>query len=221
MSVDSLMAKARFRHFRNKIDGTLDRREAKFATMFNEAVGKHVEHVPAFYPIAGAANYSLLYCILRCVTELPVSKSLELGMGQTTLLFDALKTDITSVDHEAGWVARMGERVAHECVHAPLVDRYVHGTHALCFDFDPDTYDLVIVDGPQGLKRQSRWGSLEVLDKCLGDEFLVIYDDAARKGEQDTIREFLRHRNAGVHLVQGNQAQIILYSPKFSAVQYF
>ncbi len=221
MSNDRLFAKARFQNLRTRFDGILERREAKYATMFNEAIGKHVETVPAFYPTAGAANYSLLYTILRCITELPVKNSLELGMGQTTLLFDALKTDITSVDHEAGWVERMGERVSHKCRHAPLVEREVHGHVAKCYDFQPLIYDMVVVDGPQGEPRKSRWGSLAVLDLCLGDEFLVIFDDAARIGEQDTIREFLKHRAAGVHLIQGRQAQIILYSPKFEAVKYF
>ena len=35
-----------------------------------------------FYPIGGAANYSLLYLVLRAMTEFPVSSILEVGAGK-------------------------------------------------------------------------------------------------------------------------------------------
>lgn len=221
MAVTGLLAKARFRHWRNKIDGSLDRREAKYATMFNESFRKRTGESPAFYPTAGAANYSLLYTIMRCVTELPVSRLLELGMGQSTILLDALEVNAVSVDHEAGWVERIAEQVKHPCIHASLVDRDVHGYVVPSYDFVPSKFDMALVDGPQGTKRRSRWCALDVLDKCLDDEFIVIFDDAARRGEQDTIREFLEGRNAEAHLVQGSDAQIIAFTPKFAVAKYF
>lgn len=221
MATNGLLAKARFRQWRNKIDGSLDRREAKYATMFNEAFRSKTGEAPAFYPTAGAANYSLLYTLMRCLTELPVSKTLELGMGQSTILLDALGVDAVSVDHEKPWVERMAERVKHPCVYAPLVERQVHGYAVPCYDFVASQFDMVLVDGPQGTPRRSRWCSLDILDKCLGDEFIVIFDDAARKGEQDTVREFMTRRNAELHLIQGSDAQIIAYSPKFAVVKYF
>ena len=221
MAANGTMAKARFRHWRNKIDGSLDRREAKYATMFNEAFRSNTGEAPAFYPTAGAANYSLLYTLMRCLTELPVAKTLELGMGQSTILLDALSADAVSVDHEKPWVERMAGRVKHPCVHAPLVERQVHGYAVPCYDFVASQFDMILVDGPQGARRRSRWCSLDILDKCLGDEFIVIFDDAARKGEQDTVREFLTSRNAELHLIQGSDAQIIIYTPKFAVVKYF
>lgn len=221
MAANTILTKARFRHWRNKIDGSLDRREAKYATMFNEAFRKKTGEAPAFYPTAGAANYSLLYTLMRCVTELPVSNVLELGMGQSTILLDALGVDTVSVDHEEPWVNRMGEQVKHRCIHAPLVQREVHGFKVPTYDFAPSKFDMVLVDGPQGTPRRSRWCALDVLEKCLGDEFIVIFDDAARRGEQDTVREFLQSRDAEIHLIQGSDAQIIAYSPKFAVAKYF
>jgi len=43
-----------------------------------------------FYPVGGAANYSLFYIILRTVADFPLKKVVELGAGQTSLLLDAL-----------------------------------------------------------------------------------------------------------------------------------
>lgn len=221
MSLNGMLAKARFRHARNKFDGSLDRREAKYATMFNEAFRDKTGNAPAFFPTAGAANYSLLYTLFRCLTELPVGRTLELGMGQSTLMLNALGVDAVSVDHEKPWVERMTARVKHDCVHAPLVAREVHGHDTQCYDFPPSHFDMVLVDGPQGTPRRSRWGALDLLDQCLGDQFIVIFDDAARKGEQDTVRAFLNGRNADVHLIHGSDAQVIAYTPKFSVVKYF
>lgn len=221
MDLNSSLAKARFRHWRNKLDGSLDRREAKYATMFNEAFRGKTGNAPAFFPVAGAANYSLLYTLLRCITELPVTRVLELGMGQSTLLLEALGVNAVSVDHEKPWVERMASQVRHECVHAPLVSKHVHGQDLQCYDFAPSHFDMVLVDGPQGTPRRSRWGALDILDNCLGEDFLVIFDDAARKGEQDTVREFFSSRKAEVHLIQGSDAQIVAYTPKFSVVKYF
>jgi hypothetical protein len=44
-----------------------------------------------FYPVGNAANYGLLYFILRVVREVQPSSILELGAGQTSLLFEELR----------------------------------------------------------------------------------------------------------------------------------
>src|SRR3546814_16016062 len=49
-------------------------------------------------------------------------------------------------------------------------------------------------DGPQGSARNSRWGALEILERSLADEFIVIFDDAERRGEQEPAMEFQRMR---------------------------
>lgn len=154
-----------------------------------------------YYPIKSAANYSLLYLILRIVTELPVHRVLELGCGQTTLLLDALRTqrefEVLTLEHDRDWANRMQKSVAHPITVAPLCERMVHGHTTLTYDISPDALgapvDLLIVDGPIGNRRKSRWGCLELLSGgTLNNDYVVIFDDAQRKGELDTIRVALK-----------------------------
>ena len=41
-------------------------------------------------------------------------------------------------------------------------------------------------------RRRSRWGALHWLEQMACDDFLVIFDDAERRGELDTIEAALK-----------------------------
>ena len=175
-------------------------RELLYERLFSSALPRlQIEH--RYFPIGNAANYSLLYLILRIVTELPVRRVLEFGCGQTTLLLDDLarlrNLDITTLEHEAAWAERIQKSVTHKILQAPLVERIVQGVSCLTYDLSPEDLvspmDLIVVDGPLGFRRQSRWGVLEYLDSRLAEDFIILFDDAGRKGEQDTIAAALDH----------------------------
>lgn len=158
----------------------------------------------SFHPVGAAANYSYLYILLRACTELPVGRVLELGCGQSTLLLDALARqrgfDVVSLEHEAAWADRIGAQCEHARVlEAPLHARDVRGFSAPVHDaeaFDGEGVDVLLVDGPQKSKRRSRWGALHWLERMDCDDFLVVFDDAERRGELDTIEAALKHLDA-------------------------
>jgi hypothetical protein len=50
-------------------------------------------------------------------------------------------------------------------------------------------FECFLIDGPAGSFRRSRFGALEVIRDRMEEEFIVIFDDAQRIGEVDTIRE--------------------------------
>lgn len=181
----------------------LQSRELLYERLFSNALPRlGIDN--RYFPVRSAANFSLLYLILRVVSELPVRRVLELGCGQTTLLFDDLARmralDITTVEHDAAWAARMQGRVRHAIRQASLVEREVLGRSCQTYALDPAALgapmDFIVVDGPLGRKRCSRWGSLEYLDPLLGTDFVLLFDDAERRGEQDTIEAALRHLRA-------------------------
>jgi hypothetical protein len=128
-----------------------------------------------YYPIKSAANYSLLYLILRVVTELPVRRVLELGCGQTTLLLDDLvrqhPLDVITLEHDAAWAGRIQERVTHRIQHAPLVTKTIRGRSTETYATDPVSLggkvDLLIIDGPVGKKHSSRWGAAQDLNRRI------------------------------------------------------
>ena len=79
-------------------------------------------------------------------------------------------------------------------------EREIHGHREPAFDVELDgTFDVVLVDSPHGRPRRSRWAALELLDRRLADEFLVIFDDAQRQGEMETVTEFIRSRPGAGH----------------------
>ena len=209
----------------------LQSKEVVYQNLFHAALARH--GIPdAFYPVGGAANYSLLYLLLRMIEELPVRTVLELGCGQTTLLLDRLDRDrrleVVSLEHDHEWSERIGSQVKHEVRHAPLLERTIHGRRAEAYDSDVATsgrkFDLVLVDGPKGARSYSRWGCLEMLESCLGDDFIVVFDDAERRGELDTIGaalELLAGKDPGATMTRAANSQLVVAAGRFLPALHF
>lgn len=211
----------------------LQSRELLFERLFSNALPRlKIEH--RYFPHRNAANYSLLYLILRVITELPVRRVLELGCGQTTLLLDDLARvrdlEITTVEHDAAWAARMQKQVRHSIIQAPLTLRDVHDTPCQTYDLAPAALggpmDLIVVDGPVSQRRRSRWGTLEYLDPLLGRDFILLFDDAERRGDQDTIEATLRHLNArgaeiACAVTRARKSQFLIAGGAFREAAYY
>ena len=152
-----------------------------------------------YYGTGGAASYSLMYLLLRVITELPVKSVVEMGCGQSSLLLDALQKvrpfAVTSLEDDPDWAERIQGQVAHQVMHAQLVERRIRGRKTSTYDVDlaaSGPCDLLLVDGPQQRGRRCRWGALEWVEQGLGDNFVLLFDDAERRGELDTIEEALK-----------------------------
>lgn len=148
-----------------------------------------------FFPTGGAASYGLLYLILRIGSEFRPASVLDIGAGQTSLLWAMLRRrgfvgDVLTLEHDALWGARIAAQVTHEVMVAPLRPRTVDGRTVTTYDWDAVRaqrgFDVIVCDGPIGTPRHSRRGILTMLDALPGD-FALVLDDAERVGEQDTI----------------------------------
>ena len=154
-----------------------------------------------FYPVGSAANYSLLYLVLRCLKELRFTNVLELGCGQTTLLIDqvrrqlGLNCQVTSIEHDAFWARSIAAKVAHEIVAAPLEPLDVAGRAIDYYRLDAIAgagrqFDFVIVDGPPAYTpatRYARTGCVAVLERYLAPDFVLVLDDTERDGEAEAV----------------------------------
>jgi len=187
-----------------------------------------------FHPLRSAANHSLLYLLGRILEENPVKRIVELGAGQTTLLLDGLapKTgaQVLTLESDAFWGSEIQAKVKHEVRTSPLLEREVRGHRALGFDLSSltpqDKFDLVVVDGPLGRDTQSRWGCLALLERHLADEFIVVFDDAERPGELETVaeaRKLLRERVGTLHEVQvvALKRQVAFASSAYQRVAWY
>lgn len=149
-----------------------------------------------FFPTGGAANYSLLYLILRIGSEFRPVSVLDIGAGQSTLLWAMLQRrglvgDVLTLENDPDWAARIGAQVQHQVLVTPLRPVAIGGRETLTYDWDAvragRSFDVMVCDGPRGTPRHSRAGILAMLDRDIPNDFALILDDAEREGEQDTV----------------------------------
>jgi predicted O-methyltransferase YrrM len=186
------------------------------------------------YPVRSAATYSYLYLLLRLVQETGPLRILELGAGLSTVLLDRLRErfdlSLCSLEHDEGWVERILKQGATGVIHSPLVERSLLGHSAQVYDssvLDSDSrFNLLLVDGPRRSRRRSRWTALEFIDGRLEDDFVIVFDDAERPGEIDTISAALRLLDQrgiryGAHLTRSVNSQFVIATARFQGALYF
>jgi len=185
-----------------------------------------------FYGVGGAANYSLLYLILRIARELGPQNVLDVGAGQTTLLFHQLRKaglvqSVTTLESEPFWADAIGREVEHPVICAELTSQPIAGFATLTYDWakvaDRAPFDMVICDGPLGVERRSRWGVLSVVP-WLASDFVLIMDDAERDGERETcdeLRRQLEHRGAAAGRVVAAKKQAIFAAGRYTKAAFF
>lgn len=194
-----------------------------------------------FYPFDNAANYALLYLLLRTTTALPVVNVVEFGSGQTSILLDRIADTlrnspdgrdmhVRSYEHDEPWADRIGSMVSHPVVLAPLVSTQVAGRTCEFYDTEGNSdeggFDLLLVDGPIGTLHHSRWGSLGYIEENVEGDFVIIFDDAARFGEAQTINECRRilERQAIPFYearYRSNKEQHVFSSAGYAAAKFF
>jgi predicted O-methyltransferase YrrM len=211
----------------------LEMRELRYERLLGNALNG-MGIASRYYPIKSAANYSLLYLIMRVATELPVRRVLELGCGQSTLLLDDLSRqhsfDVITLEQDAGWAQRIQAQVAHRIHVAPLVKKTIQGREVDSYAPAPsslaDRVDFLIIDGPVGKLHYSRWGALEYIEALLCEDIVLLFDDVERAGEQDTIQatlELLNERGLdySVTLTRAIKSQCLIAIGKMKPACYF
>ncbi len=141
-----------------------------------------------FFPVHGAANYGLLYLVLRCYMELPLQRILDVGAGQTSLLLDALhrklgKGEIVTLEHDVRWAESIGAQVRHQVLRRELIDMRIAGQATRMHDTTglAGPFQFIIMDAPPGTHRYSRLGLLHLMQTVMDrGDFIAILDDVQR-----------------------------------------
>ena len=189
-----------------------------------------------FYPIGAAANYSLMYLIFRIMDENDIKDIIELGSGQTTLLIEQLlmakntKETVNHISYEQDvfWYNHLRQRLKNVSYrHRELVQ---HKIDQISCEFYANVeyrdFDFLLVDGPIGVDKFSRFGCVELIRRNTKNEFIVVIDDAERPGEKDTVGyicEMFRRKNIDFKLsyLQSLKTQAIITTPKYYHVSYY
>lgn len=148
--------------------------------------------------------------IQQLIAALDVRQVLELGSGLSTLLIAhafrrAGAGKVLSLDDDARWAAQTNATLKRENLDdfaevrvAPLKDVTSGGRTAPWYDLssldEQARFDLVIVDGPPAWKGDSmaRLPALYELRRRLGDNGVLVLDDASRGGETAIVQQWRR-----------------------------
>lgn len=145
-----------------------------------------------FYPVGGAAGYSLMYLLFRLLTENRIESIVEFGSGQTTILIDRIRADSArhvAYEDDETWYTMTATKLSR-CDYRlrPLARRSIEGVSCLAYDgIEPVSFDLMLVDGPKGVERYSRFGCVEFIQAGASRDFVIIFDDSDRPGEIQTL----------------------------------
>lgn len=188
-------------------------KELNFADLLHDTI---IEsgwlHDKSFSLHGWAANYSFIYMLYRILDNAKPQNILEMGMGQTSRLTSQYiaycnpEATLDIIENDAGWIATYKPQLAQnerikvyqcdlefftydktECRKYKDLDKAIGNTK----------YDLIIIDGPWGAEQKlPRSNVLDLIkNHNLAEDFIIIFDDTERKGEQNTSAQ-------AVHLLQ-------------------
>lgn len=183
-------------------------REILFANYFRDSI-QSSEWVTdkSFSAYGGAANYSLLYKLYKIYDIIKPDNVLEFGLGQSTkLTLQYLENNKSAkalvVDDSQEWIDIYRKQFklpkSLELTKLELQDfKYNKKTlqkkneyAGLSRVIGDEKFNLVIVDGPIGYDKDYSRTNIVSQVNSLADDFIVIFDDAERHGEQRTISLF-------------------------------
>lgn len=180
--------------------------ENNWANVFNSAIAGSTwfKDVPLNVG-RWAAGYPLLYVLYRILNELRPQNILELGMGETTMMFQHYKMNLNpdatcvTVEHNLEWIEtkkRSGFSEGAIEILTPELDKIeIKGKQTLRYKSLTDQlrnggkrFNLLLIDGPFGSENYSRYNVIELIENnFLANDFIIIMDDYNRSGERETI----------------------------------
>lgn len=157
-----------------------------------------------FYPGGWAADYRLLTILFRVLNDIGPTSILEFGLGESTRMLAAYRSrknsaaDVFTVEHNKEWQEFLiaqnplfaGINIVNTAMEKHVVNGETTNYYIDLLDALPQgrKFDLVLIDGPIGTPRYSRYNMVELIEAdVLADDFILFLDDAERPGELETI----------------------------------
>jgi hypothetical protein len=210
--------------------------EIVWAQVFNSAItdSKWLRH-QSFNPGRWAAGYPMLYILYRIYNDIKPKQILEFGLGESTKLAYQYKASQTQagldiIEQDENWLNFFSSEiydVRPNTVLLPLVKQTIQGFETNVYGnllqaLPSPLYNLIVIDGPWGSERYSRYQIVEIVENNkLAADFVILLDDYNRIGEQDTaqhLREALKRKgiafNEGVYA--GAKQTLLLCSPNYA-----
>lgn len=182
--------------------------ELNWANVFHDSIrGKEfLEKLPLNVG-RWAGNYSFFYVLNRILDNYKPKKILELGLGESTKLISAyldnnlISSSHTVVEQDKDWslifMSNFTLSQRSSVVVCPLSVEQIDSQNVKVYsDFKlkvNGAYDLYVIDGPHGSPTLSRVEILYLAEQFNSkSEFIIIFDDYNRFGEQKTVEKLFR-----------------------------
>lgn len=218
-------------------------KELNFADLLHDTIINSTWLKDKSFSLHGwAANYSFIYMLYRILDNAKPQHILEMGMGQTSRLTSQYvancnpKATLDIIENDTGWIATYQQQLAqsertkiHQCDleffnYENTECRKYKDLNIVVKDIK---YDLIIVDGPWGAEQKlPRSNILDLIkNHSLADDFIIIFDDTERRGEQNTVAQTIKllqeqNINPTVFRRNGIKTQTFITSLSKSFIQY-
>lgn len=166
-----------------------------------------IESMPGISPGRWAVGYNYIYVMTRILDELKPKHILDIGLGISSTLFSNYFEHFnfqdsyhTIIEHDKSWtefymkknrISNISEIHILNCIQKRekgyIYNAYENLNHAT----NGRKYSLISIDAPIGVgsKKYARRDILDLLPDVLEESFIIIIDDAERKGEKNTIKD--------------------------------
>ena len=150
-----------------------------------------------------AANYGFIYTLFRILDNVQPAHILEMGLGQTSMVTTQYvannqpEADLDIIENDESWIKIYEPKLAKS------QNIKLHQCDIEFFDYEGEQsrkykelnkitgdkkYNMIIVDGPfGGAQKLPRSNIVDLVEHNLAQDFIIIFDDAERAGEQNTI----------------------------------
>lgn len=165
-----------------------------------------------------AGGYAFFYVLNRILNDYQPKKILDLGLGESskfvsTYLQNALlDSHHTIVEHAEDWKIAFENRFElsdrSKVIVCPMIKTTVNGFDSNQYQglrqhVESNDYDLILVDGPIGTPRFSRYDMVEIAESLEEkQDFIFMIDDHERPGEKESAAELacvLRRQGRSIH----------------------
>lgn len=218
-------------------------KELNFADLLHDTIINSTWLKDKSFSLHGwAANYSFIYMLYRILDNVHPEHILEMGMGQTSRLTSQYvaycnpQATVDIIENDVGWISTYQPQLAQSeraKVHQRDLELFTYdNTECRKYKDLNDVigttkFDLIIIDGPFGANQTlPRSNVLDIIkNHNLADDFIIIFDDAERTGEQNTSAQaiaLLKEQNIEPTVFHraGIKAQTFITSSTKSFIQF-
>ena len=195
-------------HYLKDLQGTC--KDIEWANIWHDTMRNipWLKDMPSISPGRWAVGYNYLYIMTRILNDTNPKSVLEFGLGASTTLiaqyFNCVEANNAGgychlvIEHNEDWITYYTQSHSLSSLTTiskqNLIEKTYKGSQYNAYediakDVKGRKFSVISVDAPYGSKKYSRRDIIEFLPDILEESFVIVVDDANRRGEKNTIKD--------------------------------